>query len=485
MGYFTKSDFLTGNKCVKRMWEEKTVSGSPTYSGQFRIYQGKLITDESRKQFPEGVLVPLFSVDENIKETQQLLKKRVPLFEAGFQYKGFYARCDILVPHGENSWDLIEVKSSKNIKQYEKYKQKYLDDIDFQRFVLEGNGIPINSYSLMYLNKDYTPEREEPLFLIEEVSDYLPLYSEPEMKKFYDFFMMASSPDVPIGKHCEKECVSYESCWKGIPDGNVFELYWDSKRRSEQFYNSGIVLLSDIPDEAKLSAKQCIQVKAAREGLQLDIDNIQEFLNGLTYPLYYMDFETFSTAIPVFDTTKVYQKVPFQWSVHVDRGDQIEHMEFLEQSTNDPRYSFISKLRRVLGDKGSVIVYNAKFERGVLKELAEAFPEFSDWVESLEERYVDLLDVFRGFSFYHPAQRGSASLKYVYPVFDQSGYSELGIQEGEFASFTYLKEFHPESLGEKLASSIDVGVPDLLEYCKKDTEAMVVIIEGLRKLLYD
>jgi hypothetical protein len=78
-----------------------------------------------------------------------------------------------------------------------------------------------------------------------------------------------------------------------------------------------------------------------------------------------------------------------------------------------------------------VVEYNREFESGVLKECAQAFPQFADWVAEVANRMIDLLQPFRAFSFYHPNQEGSASMKKVLPALTGTGYEHLEIQDGQ------------------------------------------------------
>ena len=190
-----------------------------------------------------------------------------------------------------------------------------------------------------------------------------------------------------------------------------------------------------------------------------------------------MDFETINPAIPLFDGSRPYQQIPFQFSLHVvnSKGSEVEHHEFLYSGSGDPRKEFASSLREVIGSKGSVVVYNQSFEISRLKELALFFPSEKEWIYDVISRMVDLLVVFRGFAYYNPKQEGSASIKKVLPAIVGKDYSSLGIAEGMDASLTYLENF----------GKIDSIRKDLLEYCKLDTLAMVWIVEKLEGIIND
>ena len=192
--------------------------------------------------------------------------------------------------------------------------------------------------------------------------------------------------------------------------------------------------------------------------------------------MHYLDFETFQTAVPLYDGTKPYQQIPFQFSVHVDDGSNIKHFEFLHDSKEDPRENFLAELKKSLGTEGSVIVFNRSFEVTRLKELAAAFPEHKEWVDSVINRIVDLLIPFRNFDYYNNSQKGSCSIKNVLPAITRKNYGELNINNGGLASASYFQSvFNPVPDKDKTRK-------DLLEYCKMDTEGMVWIVQELEKL---
>jgi hypothetical protein len=77
--------------------------------------------------------------------------------------------------------------------------------------------------------------------------------------------------------------------------------------------------------------------------------------------------------------------------------------------------------------------------KGVLDKLAKAFPDHADWIENVKRRVIDLLAPFQDFDYYHPVQRGSASIKSVLPVLTGSSYADLEIKEGGHASQEFLR----------------------------------------------
>ena len=319
----------------------------------------------------------------------------------------------------------------------------------------------------MHINNNYIKKGKlnpKEFFIIEDVTKELNKVEEKTENMLT--IIKGKCPKANISENCTKpyKCDLYDGCF---PKDSIFHLYRGGKKCFE-LYKKGIKAIEDIPDEF-LNEKQTIQ----KEGkTHINKENIKNFLKTLTPPLYYLDFETFSTAIPIYNNTKPYQQIPFQFSLHIVKENTTKHHSFLAEGKNDPRKEFISKLKKVLGEFGSIIVYNKSFEIARLKELAEIFPEESDWVESVIARIVDLLLPFRNFHYYNPQQEGSASIKKVMPALTGKSYDNLEINKGDQASLAYLNSPNDEKVRK-----------NLLEYCKLDTEGMIWIVDELERLV--
>jgi hypothetical protein len=200
---------------------------------------------------------------------------------------------------------------------------------------------------------------------------------------------------------------------------------------------------------------------------------LNKFLDTLQEPVHYLDFETFMTAVPLYEGTKTYQQIPFQFSLHV--GDK--HFEFLHDSIEDPREKFLFELKKAIGSSGSIVVFNQSFEINRLKELASAFPSYQECVDLVIARIVDLIVPFRAFDYYNPAQKGSCSIKEVLPAVVGKSYKDLNINNGGLASVSYF-----EMVFDSVENKEQIR-KDLLEYCGLDTEAMVWIVDNLRDLV--
>lgn len=198
-----------------------------------------------------------------------------------------------------------------------------------------------------------------------------------------------------------------------------------------------------------------------------------------------MDFETYMTAIPLYKGIKPYQQIPFQFSVHiVDKKGKTKHISFIAQGTDDPRKEFAKNLKKALGKKGTIIAFNQGFEQGRLNEIAAFMPKYSKWVESINERMIDLLVPFRNFDYYNPIQHGSASIKNVLPALTGKSYQDNEIKGGASASVLYFYAIHGKKYGLRPSQQeIDKIMKDLEEYCGLDTEGMIWIVDRLRELV--
>ncbi len=435
----------------------------------------------AKKLYPGGIDVPTEDFMGNIAMTKELLQQRKPLFEAGVLSGQIYSRADIVNPVNEDEWDIIEVKSSTSVKEVN------LQDVAFQKLCWEDSGVKIHKCFLACINNQYVRNGEinpAELFTVQDISDEVAATSEGIRDRIDQMLGIIGEPicpEVVIGPQCTNPyACALTECWDGLPEHNVFTLYYGGKK-SHELYRSGVIDIADIPAGYKLNGKQSIQCACvASDTPYVNKESIKQFLSGLEYPLYYLDFETFGTAIPLFDGTRPYQNVPFQFSLHVQEtpDSELKHFSFLAEGKQDPRPSLLASLSRLIGTSGSVIAYNASFEEGILADLGRAFPQYANWTADVISRLVDLIVPFRGFSYYHPLQKGSASLKSVLPAVTGLGYEGMPVANGNDASLAFLtitlENVAPEEIARTRA--------DLLTYCKMDTEGMVRIVERLGEL---
>ena len=485
--FLTKSKYLTGLECPRYLWmlihnpdkiREKNIVE------EFIIEEGNKVGEIAKRLFPDGKDVPFEDFKSNIEKTKEFLKENKILFEAGFLRDNCSSRMDILVPVGKNEFDIVEVKSSTRVKDVNIF------DVAFQKYCCEGNGIRIRKCFLMHTNNQYVRNGEikpAELLIKEDVTAEVNENIKGIQNRINKILEMMSSDEPPRAGILDVKIIKdgYHDCFMEecveLPDNHVFCLYRGGKL-SCGLYNEGIEEIKKIPNHIKLNDKQKIQRDCeVNNKVHVDKKKIREFLDGLEYPLYFLDFETIcNKAVPMFNGVNPYQQIPFQFSLHVlkDENSKPEHHEFLYSGNGDPRKEFFSELKKVLEDKGSIIVFNQTFEVSRLKELAEWFPEESEWVDNVLPRIVDLLIPFRDFAYYNPKQQGSASIKDIFPALCGESHKELEISEGGTASVEFYNMTYDNFRGNK-----EQIRKNLLKYCEMDTLAEVKIIDKLKELV--
>lgn len=485
--YVSKSKFLWGSQCRKLLWvayNAKDQIPEPDAAQQAIFDRGHEVGALAKQLFPGGIEVSagVSDFEQVLQKSLEAVKLRKPLFEAGFVYSGGFARVDILNPVSGGAWDIIEVKSGTDVKDVN------LLDLAFQAFVYSGAGLNIRRCCLMHVDRNYVrrgavdPKKFFKLADVTKDVSGLSREIEPQLEDMFAAIRRKQEPEIKIGPHCSDpyDCPLTDQCWAFLPPDSVFNLYYGGKK-CWRLLQEGVVNLKDIPESVDLTDRQTIQRKVALTGQpHIDRKALASFLKRLRYPVSFLDFETISTAIPMFDGLSPWQQVPFQFSLHRQAapGAMPEHHAFLADGRVDPRPEFLNRLHDSIGDMGTVVVYNEKFEKGVLDRLADTFPEHAVWIEAVKPRIIDLLEPFQSFDYYHPEQHGSASIKAVLPVLTGRSYADLEIQEGGQASLEFLRVHFgdvPEAERRKVRGQLE-------RYCGQDTEGMIWIVDALRRL---
>jgi hypothetical protein len=478
----TKSSIISGIQCPKKLWREKNI---PTEKQpistvlQSRFDSGHEVGKAGREEYSDGMLILAKDVDSALAQTAHFIKENVPcIFEAAFLFNDLYVRTDVLKRSENGSWHLIEIKSGTKVKD------EYVYDAAIQFYCAKGSGLPIEKVFVKYINNKCIFPDLENLFSIEEITPKVTALQLEIEQKLSDLknVISASEPDVIIGDHCDKpyECEYKDLCWKDVPKKSIFNipgLKWDKKN---ELVENNILAIEQIPPSFHLSGNQRTFIEKMIAGNpEVNIADIALRLSELTYPIYFLDFETVNPAIPRFEGTNPYQQCPFQYSCHIMTADgEINHTEFLQITLDDPRKEFAEHLISDLGSTGSIVSYNATFEKSVIKILANYYPDLSAPLLALEPRFWDQLELMRK-DYFHPDFNGSFSIKNVLPVIDPSlNYHQLqDVHDGAEAGVVWNK-----ALAESDEELRNKAFSNLKAYCELDTKAMVQIHRHLEKL---
>lgn len=471
----TKSKILDGLRCKKllstKLFQPELLPPLDK-STQSRFEEGKLVGQEARTRFPDGILITGTTYEQKLEQTSEALKSNTPaIFEASFLFDDIFVQVDIL-ERLQSGYHLIEVKSST------KAKDVYIDDATIQLYTLLGAKIDVHRVSLMLINnKCAYPDLTE-LFKLEDVTETAHSRItdiENGITELKEALSLAEVIEQDIGPYCNSpyNCPLQTQCWAHIPSPSVFD-YPNIGSKGWKYYYSGLRSATDIPVSELTEKRQRLYTVYLSGERYIDKAYIENELSKWKFPLSFLDFESVNYPIPCFDGVKPFEHVPFQFSCHFlpSPDAELEHYEFLHDKESDPRPNLIEALLKSVASTGSVVAYYSSFEASALKHLANYSPstEHKEELLSIKDRLVDPLPVIRN-GMYDPKFLGSYSIKDVAPALlgDKASYKEMTVGSGTdaIAGFTeMISSLTPEERKKELRR-------ELLRYCEKDTMLMV------------
>ncbi len=479
--HISKSSYMAGLQCLKYLWNRIHRPELIVYDAarQKILMAGQEVGLCARNLFPDGIAIDTTSsISDRIKATQAALTQRKPIYEAAIGSGNLYAQIDILAPV-RGGWDIVEVKSSAKIKDC------YYQDVAFQKYVCDKSGLPVRQCRIATINSDYVkngPIKVSKLFNVnlisKEVSELI--RDVPKSVAVMIKALDTKCPNIRVGPHCSSPyaCPFQDQCWAFLPKHNVFDLHRIGARAFE-FMEKGILHIRDIPANTTLSLYQRIQIKCVKTRKpHINPEAIREFLADLEYPIRFLDFESFNTAIPLYDGTKPFQQIPFQYSLHILSGLKAQpvHHEFLAEGRHDPRPALLSNLKQHIGNSATILAFNMAFEKSMLDQMAQAFPEHRPWINRALPRIKDLIAPFRKADYHHPNQYGSNSLKRVMPAITDRSYANMEIAGGSVAA----DEFMRVTFGDVPQQERQKVRKQLLKYCGQDTGGLIDILRRLK-----
>ena len=469
----SKSDFMKFLQCKKYLWLYK--------------HRKDLLEEVSEKQqaiFDQGFTVEEYAMKLFPEANAQLIA-RAPYAGKPNQ---LYARADLVVHVPDTDQiDIYEVKSSSGVHP------EHLPDLAFQKIAFTAAGYQVNKTYMIHLNGEYVRQGSidpHELLTIADITEDVEEMVEqitPLIPEALADMALRAEPQVRIVKQCNNPytCPFISYCWEQaqIPEYSVYDLTGVREKTLVELLDRGVMRVEDIPADIKLTNAQAAQVKTAQTQKPLiNKTKVKAALKKLKYPLYFFDYEAVNPAIPLWDGTRPYQQVCFQYSLHVQRQPDapLEHCEFLASGQENPVNALLAQLRHdIADDQGSVIVWYKSFEMTRNQEMAEMFPQYREFLESVNARVFDFYEIFKKLYYVDPGFHGSCSIKDVLPALvPELSYQNLDdIREGGMASLRWLQGNFGVGLEEVEKEKIRWN---LLRYCERDTEAMVRVLEALR-----
>lgn len=489
----SKTDFLEYLQCSKCLWLKKNrpelyVPPDLTDFDKKNFDEGQEVEIFARELFPGGILLEGKAEDLSVKTRELIDQKKSPIFQATFIADGeLIAKIDILEYDREKAcWNIYEVKSSTKINTDRDHN--HLKDVAFQKIVAERTGLAVGETYIIHLNKNYKKNGEldfKQLFVKVNVSEDVNKIYEKTTVEIDEAVVFLSNHNIRLDS-CEclylargNHCSSFSVLNPSVPEYAVHDISRIHSAKLKSLVDSGILDITKVPDSFELTDIQRNQVSFAQiEQVKIDTNKVQEIIISLNTPLYFIDYETYQSAIPLLNGFGPHQKIPFQVSIHVfDSSGNLKHFEYLAQNIDEAIPGVIGLMREVIDDKGSIISWHASFENTRNKEIGGIFSEYRTFLESINQRIFDLETLFKK-DYIHPGFKGKTSIKKVLPVLlPEFSYENLGIQGGTEAMENWRKIVFDDISNEERNKIRE----DLLAYCKMDTLAMVEIYKHLVK----
>ena len=478
----SKSKYCNAIQCKKMLWldtykqdvKEDLNNDSVLENGtEVGILAKRLFGDYIDIDFNKGLSKMIEDTSNVIKEN-----KKCNITEASFSYNNNFCSVDILKKN-DDLYEIYEVKSSTGVKDV------YINDASYQYYVLTKLGYNVTKVSIVYINSKYERRGElelDKLFNIEDITDLA--FSkldevEKNIKEINKYMNQKEEPNQLIGLHCTDpyDCPFFSYCTRDLETPNVFDIVKMNIKEKFKLYHDGKTSFKDLyKEDLNWRFKEQIDFEINNRKTKIEVDKIKEFLDTLSYPLYFLDFETYQQVIPLYDRIIPYEQIPFQYSLHYmeSKDSEVKHKEFLAEADIDSRRPLAERLVEDIPKDVCVLAYNMGFEKGVIKHLAELYPDLREHLLNIVDNIKDLMVPFFRRNYYTKDMKGSYSIKYVLPALfpdDPSlNYHNLeGVHNGGEAMNAYA------NLG-KLSKEEQIALrKNLLKYCELDTFAMVKI----------
>jgi predicted RecB family nuclease len=479
----SKSRFTSGLQCHKKLWWEVHERDAPELQPdkvlQDLFDQGRQVGEAARALYPGGVLIdlPHDAGAARVAATKAALASGAPaIFEATFIADETFVAIDVLEKQGDG-YRLTEVKSSSS------QKPEHIPDVAVQARVAAACGVKITAAEVLHLNKEFRHPDSGELFARSDVTGAVAAFVGGVSEELARQRVMLAGPlpDVAIGAHCfaPRDCPFIGRCW---PDGadHIGNLAGVGAKKTVAYLERGITSIKELPANEKLNFTQKRQLKAMAENRIIVEPTLRGELEPFTGRLGFLDFETIIRAIPVWPGMAPWQQAAAQFSYHERQPDgTYTHSAFLAEGPEDARPKLAAAMVRSTTPADRVVTYTS-FEKTRIRELQRAVPALATELAALEAKLIDLYPVVKN-CVYHPDFRGSFSLKDILtPLVPELTYNDLVIVDGrvasvEIARLLFVADKIPKHERDRVRQ-------ELLDYCQRDTWAMVKLVERLQEL---
>ena len=447
----SKSRITYGLQCARRLWLHAHDPGRAVYPAETRrrFAAGHDLNEVARGLYDGGVLIGWpDDVGRAVRATREALAGSgdLVLFEPAFVHEGVVVRADVLERRGGRH-RMVEVKSATRLRDH------HFVDAAVQAWVIEHAGTPLDAVAVAVVDVGFVyPGGGDYRGLLREVpvaDQVRPIMARvPGWVAESRAVLQGPRPRVATGAQCHRP---YDCPFLAFCEG----------------------------EEGRAPAPGGAVAPPAPDPAQGTIDPAATaYLAALPYPRFYLDFETVQFTVPIWEGTRPYEQLLFQWSCHVEHAPgEVTHAAYLDIGATAPMRGAAESLLEALGDRGPIFVYT-DFEKWRLVELAARYPDLGARLEAVTGRLIDLFRLTRDH-YAHPALNGSYSLKSVLPTIaadlDHALLDE--VQDGLSAQAAFHEAIDPATPAARRTELRDA----LLRYCALDTLALVRLAHYLER----
>jgi hypothetical protein len=461
----SKTDFIQYLNCPKSLW---LLKHKP------EIYPYGELSDYNKKIIAEG-----YEVEAYVKLfLNAKLDAKCYSYQVNFQTKeGLFANADVIYSNNDKTINIYEVKSSTDIKSNQ------IKDATFQKIVAEGSGYKVKNIFIIHLNQNYISDGvidPEQLLTFVDITSRV-TESGIEIRQQIDEALLLLDQEYINQKFCSclektkgNHCDTFNYFNPNLPKLSIYNLPRISKSKISNFIEDGRFDLDEIGVDEVTDNQKLVLNSAHLKKPIINQAILSNWFSKIEYPVYFLDYETYHSAVPVIAGASPQTQIPFQYSLHVKSSSSnncTSHVEYLAEQAMMP-ISMIEHMEKNIGDVGSIISWHASFENTQNKNMSKLYPEKEKFLNGLIERTLDLEDLFKK-GYVDSKFKGSTSIKNILPVLmPELNYDELAISNGTDAMQAWKKLIYMPEGNDK-----DRLREEMLKYCKLDTYAMVKIFE--------
>jgi CRISPR/Cas system-associated exonuclease Cas4 (RecB family) len=335
MSYISKKLFTNTLVCPTLGWRlrnedlgNNSARSEPTLGEKFRREQGIEVGNRARSLYPDALLISEREMASACAQTRNAIddSSTSVILEGAFLIGGFATRADILKRNGDQ-WHLVEVKSSV------RDKKEFIDDMAYTAMILSLCGLNISAASLLLISRDFCLGMENRYLFVEIDRTEEVLHRaqefEPRRDAIENVTSTSQSPEPQLIFDCGK-CPLFRDCLGRDIDNHISDLPRLSRAKFRALTDSNKVRIKEIPEDFSLTENQTMVWEAVQTEGPVVRGALLTDLNQISWPAYYLDFETLGTGIPLYPEVAPYTKIPVQYSAHKcsDVGEIVDHYQY-------------------------------------------------------------------------------------------------------------------------------------------------------------